>query len=182
MKNGLLKLGDFGIARLLNTTSDMASTVIGTPYYLSPEIVQSNKYGFATDIWSLGVVLYELCSLRPPFNGQSLHMLAMQIVSGIFEDLPGCYSSELKKLVKCLLTVDETKRPTINELIRLPIIAERAQMLLSDDVFRAEFSHTVLHSHNVFDQLKLNAQEVKNSQQEDVSYQQEEGCASGYVD
>jgi NIMA (never in mitosis gene a)-related kinase 1/4/5 len=69
MKNGLLKLGDFGIARVLNKTSDMASTVVGTPYYLSPEIVQSNKYGFATDIWSLGVVLYELCALRPPFNG-----------------------------------------------------------------------------------------------------------------
>lgn len=84
MKSGLLKLGDFGIARVLNTTQDMASTIVGTPYYLSPEIVQSNKYGFSTDIWSLGVLLYEMCALRPPFNGTNLHMLAMQIVSGLY--------------------------------------------------------------------------------------------------
>lgn len=77
VKNGLLKLGDFGIARVLNQTSEMAATVVGTPYYLSPEIVQSNKYGFPTDIWSLGVLLYEICALRPPFNGANLHMLAM---------------------------------------------------------------------------------------------------------
>jgi NIMA (never in mitosis gene a)-related kinase len=77
MKNGILKLGDFGIARVLNTTSDMAETVIGTPYYLSPEIVQSNKYGFPTDIWSLGVLFYEICALRPPFNGNNLHTLAI---------------------------------------------------------------------------------------------------------
>jgi NIMA (never in mitosis gene a)-related kinase len=77
VRNGLLKLGDFGIARVLNQTSEMAETVVGTPYYLSPEIVQSNKYGFPTDIWSLGVLLYEMCALRPPFNGANLHMLAM---------------------------------------------------------------------------------------------------------
>lgn len=126
MKNGLLKLGDFGIARVLNSTTDMAATVVGTPYYLSPEIVQSNKYGFMTDIWSLGVLLYEICALRPPFNGQNLHMLAMQIVSGLYPQVPDSFSPEVKKLIKAMLTVDETRRPNINELIRIPIIAKRA--------------------------------------------------------
>ena len=68
-KSGLVKLGDFGIARVLSSTAEMAATVVGTPYYLSPEIVQSNTYGFKTDIWSIGVLLYEMCALRPPFNG-----------------------------------------------------------------------------------------------------------------
>merc|ERR1712151_320983 len=76
-KSGLTKLGDFGIARVLSTTTEMAATVVGTPYYLSPEIVQSNRYGFKTDVWSIGVLLYEMCALRPPFNGQNLHMLAI---------------------------------------------------------------------------------------------------------
>ena len=68
-KSGLLKLGDFGIARVLTSTTEMAATVVGTPYYLSPEIVQSNSYGFKTDVWSVGILLYEMCALRPPFNG-----------------------------------------------------------------------------------------------------------------
>lgn len=56
------KLGDFGIARVLNFTHEKAKTMVGTPYYLSPEIVESKPYNFKSDIWSLGVVLYELCA------------------------------------------------------------------------------------------------------------------------
>ena len=55
----------------------MAATVVGTPYYLSPEIVQSNTYDYKTDVWSIGVLLYEMMALRPPFNGQNLHQLAI---------------------------------------------------------------------------------------------------------
>ena len=56
--------------------------MVGTPYYLSPEIVQSKPYNAKTDIWSLGVMLYELCALRPPFDGPSIHVLSMKIVRG----------------------------------------------------------------------------------------------------
>jgi NIMA (never in mitosis gene a)-related kinase len=82
MANGMAKLGDFGVARVMSNTKDMAATVIGTPYYLSPEIVQSNTYDFKTDMWSMGVLLYEMCMLKPPFNGENLHTLAIQIVNG----------------------------------------------------------------------------------------------------
>lgn len=62
-KRGILKLGDFGIARVLSNTKSRAKTVVGTPYYLSPEIIRSEGYSFKSDIWSLGVLLYEMAAL-----------------------------------------------------------------------------------------------------------------------
>ena len=62
-KKGMVKLGDFGIARVLSNTRSKAKTVVGTPYYLSPEIIKSESYSFKSDIWSLGVLLYEMAAL-----------------------------------------------------------------------------------------------------------------------
>ena len=146
LKNGMIKLGDFGIARVLKCTTEMAATVVGTPYYLSPEIVQSNTYDFKTDIWSIGVLLYEMCALRPPFNGQNLHQLAIQIVSGRYTALDtNRYSPGLIKLVDALLRVDVEERPSINELLKFPILRHRIRQIMSDELFYEEFSHTVLH-------------------------------------
>ena len=75
-KRGIIKLGDFGIARVLSNTRSRAKTVVGTPYYLSPEIIRQEGYSFKSDIWSLGVLLYEMAALQPPFNAGSLHQLA----------------------------------------------------------------------------------------------------------
>ena len=55
MKDNFLKVGDFGIAKVLNHTRDHCKTMVGTPYYLSPEIIESVQYSFKTDIWSLGL-------------------------------------------------------------------------------------------------------------------------------
>ena len=78
-RSGIVKLGDLGIARVLTHTKEFAKTMVGTPYYLSPEIVANRPYSFKSDIWSMGVMLYELCALKPPFDGTSLHMLGMRI-------------------------------------------------------------------------------------------------------
>jgi NIMA (never in mitosis gene a)-related kinase len=105
-KDGIIKLGDFGIARVLNHTREKCKTMVGTPYYLSPEIIDSRDYSFKTDIWSLGVILYELCALKPPFNAESLHGLALKIVRGQYNPLPDKFSSNVKNLIKNLLNVD----------------------------------------------------------------------------
>lgn len=61
--NNTLKLGDFGISKVLENTNDQALTVQGTPYYMSPEVCQSKPYTYTSDVWALGCILYELCTL-----------------------------------------------------------------------------------------------------------------------
>jgi len=63
-KEGIIKVGDFGVSFCLNSTSSQAGTRIGTPYYLSPEIIDAKPYSFENDVWSIGVILYEMCILQ----------------------------------------------------------------------------------------------------------------------
>ena len=116
---GIIKLGDFGIARILNSTHANAKTMVGTPYYLAPELVQSKPYSFEADLWSLGVILYELAALKPPFNATNLHALALKIVKGSYSPLPAQYSQELKKMVSQLLTVDPSKRIKVKDMLSI---------------------------------------------------------------
>lgn len=116
-KANTLKLGDFGIARVLNKTQDKARTVVGTPYYLSPEIIENKPYSFKSDIWSMGVLLYEMCALAPPFNANSLQMLALKIVKGSYQPITTNYSKELKGLISEILHIDPNKRPYVGEIL-----------------------------------------------------------------
>eukprot|EP00960_Hanusia_phi_P066356 766383-Hanusia_phi.AAC.3 len=74
------ELGDFGIAKVLEGTLEMAKTVIGTPYYMSPELFRNQPYSFKSDIWSLGCVLYEIVSLRHAFEARDMNSLVQKIL------------------------------------------------------------------------------------------------------
>ena len=82
---GLVKLGDFGIAKVLDATDGQAQTQIGTPYYLSPEICDSRPYGRKSDVWSLGCILFELTSLELPFQANSLPALIVKVITSNFK-------------------------------------------------------------------------------------------------
>ena len=160
-KEGLVKLGDFGIAKCLDTTLDKAKTLIGTPYYLSPEIINDQPYDFSSDIWALGVLLYEMCDLKMPFEGKNLPQLYMKIANGSFPPLNNKnLSKDLKNLVNCLLNVDCKMRPNIHEILKKNIIHCRIKNFLSEMEFNNEFSHTILHNYNVKDNNKIH--ELKN--------------------
>ncbi len=98
---GIVKLGDFGIAKVLDTSGDQARTQIGTPFYLSPEICESEPYGRSSDIWSLGVVLYELLTLEMPFSAQSLPALVVKICTAdpSWKKIEDNYSPQILALV-----------------------------------------------------------------------------------
>jgi serine/threonine protein kinase len=76
----VLKIGDFGISKMLSHTGQLAVTRIGTPYYLSPEVCEGRPYHMASDVWSLGCILYEMCSLTHAFSANRIEDLTLKIV------------------------------------------------------------------------------------------------------
>lgn len=98
-----MKLGDFGISKVLEHTSGQAVTVVGTPYYMSPEVCQNDPYSFKSDVWALGCVLYELCTLKHAFSADNLLGLVYKIVRDTQDPIPSIYSKELQGLINDLL-------------------------------------------------------------------------------
>ena len=78
---GEVRLGDFGISRVLNETLGVANTCVGTPLYLAPELINGESYGGSCDMWSLGCVLHELCALEPPFTARTAPALYLKVSS-----------------------------------------------------------------------------------------------------
>uniref|UniRef100_A0A8C3Q5W8 non-specific serine/threonine protein kinase n=1 Tax=Geospiza parvula TaxID=87175 RepID=A0A8C3Q5W8_GEOPR len=138
------KLGDFGIARQLNSTTEFAHTCVGTPYYLSPEICENRPYNNKTDIWSLGCVLYELCALKHPFQGNSLHELVLKICRGCFQPVSPNYSYDLRILISQLFKISPRDRPSINSVLRKPFLQKLVLRYLPPEVAREELSHSVV--------------------------------------
>lgn len=114
-----IKLGDFGLARVLNENSTFAQTHVGTPYYMSPEQITEARYNEKSDIWSLGCLVYELAALKPPFEASNHLALAMKIRSGKFDRIPLRYSEDLQKVIRNMLEIDAQKRVSIVDLINL---------------------------------------------------------------
>ncbi|XP_043548083.1 serine/threonine-protein kinase Nek5-like isoform X2 [Chiloscyllium plagiosum] len=144
-KGVTVKLGDFGIARMLNNTMDLAHTCIGTPYYLSPEICANQPYNNKTDIWSLGCVLYELATLNHPFEGNNLHQLVVRICRGRYAPVNSRYTYDLRMLLAQLFKVNPRDRPSINSILRKKFLEKRIRKYLSPELIKEEFSHTVIH-------------------------------------
>ncbi|OJJ69970.1 hypothetical protein ASPBRDRAFT_130353 [Aspergillus brasiliensis CBS 101740] len=116
-----VKLGDFGLSKLMNS-HDFASTYVGTPFYMSPEICAAEKYTLRSDIWAVGCIMYELCQREPPFNARTHIQLVQRIREGKFAPLPDFYSPELKNVIANCLRVNPDHRPDTAALINLPII------------------------------------------------------------
>lgn len=124
-KENNLKLGDFGLSRELSSESHFAYSHVGTPYYMSPEQIDENRYNEKSDIWSLGCFLYEITTFKPPFEAKNQIMLAMRIKSGKVDKIDRKYSEELWRVITWMLTVNPDKRPNSDELLNIPEVCIR---------------------------------------------------------
>lgn len=138
-KDGTVQLGDFGIARVLNSTVELARTCIGTPYYLSPEICENKPYNNKSDIWALGCVLYELCTLKHAFEAGNMKNLVLKIISGSFPPVSPHYSYDLRSLLSQLFKRNPRDRPSVNSILEKGFIAKRIEKFLSPQLIAEEF-------------------------------------------
>lgn len=150
----MIKLGDFGIARVLRNTAELASTQIGTPYYMPPEIMDNKKYNSKADMWSLGVVLHETMCLRLPFQGSNIKQLVVSIMRLEPAPPPAVFSQSLRDVLKALLSKAPRARPSVAQVLAAPVVRSRISAFLDEAQLHGEFSHTVLHGAHILGAAK----------------------------
>ena len=127
LKKGMgVKIGDLGVAKELQQLK-FATTVIGTPYYLSPEMCEDKPYNDKSDVWALGCILYELCTFKHPFNARSQGALIMKIIKEKQEPILKCYSKDLQFLIDSILEKNDKIRPSCKEILSMSSVVNWAK-------------------------------------------------------
>ncbi|XP_063766411.1 LOW QUALITY PROTEIN: serine/threonine-protein kinase Nek4 [Eleginops maclovinus] len=129
-KTNIIKVGDLGIARVLENQNDMASTLIGTPYYMSPELFSNKPYNHKSDVWALGCCVYEMSTLKHAFNAKDMNSLVYRIVEGKLPQMPSRYDPQLGDLIKSMLCKRPEDRPDVKLILRQPYIKRQIAMFL----------------------------------------------------
>ncbi|KAK6488934.1 serine/threonine-protein kinase Nek2 [Huso huso] len=160
-----VKLGDFGLARILNHDTSFAKTYVGTPYYMSPEQINRMSYNEKSDIWSLGCLLYELCALSPPFTAYNQKDLAEKIREGKFRRIPYRYSEELNTVLSRMLNLKDYLRPSVEAIIQNPLIeemvAEEQRKNVEKNRRRSTDNEKIEPSDSLAAELKLKEQQLQ---------------------
>eukprot|EP00435_Cladocopium_sp_Y103_P056293 s113_g19.t1 len=146
-KAGNLKMGDFGIAKVLSSTQAIARTAIGTPYYLSPEVCQEKPYAWPADIWAMGVILYELCALKLPFDGGS-NMVILE------------YSTFVRGLCTEMLNKVPAKRPTAGAILSRGPLQSIVQSFFEEARAKARESQEALPAVQLVKEPELQSSKV----------------------
>ena len=128
-KNGDAKIGDLNVSKV--TRAGVGHTQTGTPYYASPEVWNDSPYDNKSDIWSLGCVLYEMITLKPPFRAQDMEGLYKRVIKGQYSRIPERFSNDLFQIIQFLLQVNPKLRPSCEQILNHPIIQKRIEYFKS---------------------------------------------------
>ncbi|XP_007500539.1 serine/threonine-protein kinase Nek4 isoform X2 [Monodelphis domestica] len=140
-RTNIIKVGDLGIARVLENQYDMASTLIGTPYYMSPELFSNKPYNYKSDVWALGCCVYEMATLKHAFNAKDMNSLVYRIIEGKPPPVPKEYSPQLAELIRTMLNKKPEERPSVRSILRQPYIKRHIALFLEITKARTSKSH-----------------------------------------
>ncbi|CAM9178588.1 unnamed protein product [Ectocarpus sp. 8 AP-2014] len=124
---GQVKVGDLGLGRVMNADDELAYSKVGTPLYMSVEVLGGGGYSWKSDVWSLGCVLYELAMLRSPFKSESLSLYSLykKISSGDYPPMLAYYSEELRALATGMINTNPDERPSVHEAHSIALAMKR---------------------------------------------------------
>ena len=120
-----VKIGDLGVSKIVdendkeNNWASWHEEKVGTPLYFAPELVKEKNYDYKVDIWALGVIMYYLTSLYPPFGGDSIPELNNQILNLTPKELPKYYTTRFKTLIYSFLSKNPKDRPSSEQALNL---------------------------------------------------------------
>ncbi|XP_070594753.1 serine/threonine-protein kinase Nek4 isoform X7 [Erythrolamprus reginae] len=140
-RSNIIKVGDLGIARVLDNQHDMARTLIGTPYYMSPELFSNRPYNYKSDVWALGCCAYEMATLKHAFNAKDMNSLVYRIIEGKLPPMPKDYSIELKELIRTMLSKKPEERPSVRSILRQPYIKQQISLFLEATKAKTSKNH-----------------------------------------
>ncbi|CAG9459958.1 unnamed protein product [Pedinophyceae sp. YPF-701] len=117
--SGSVKIGDLGLSRYLSSQTVQVQSMVGTPCYMSPEVIRGLPYEFSSDVWGLGCLLYEMAALRNPFVGPKLnyYTLGKKIASCQYDPLPESAPESVREMVGLLLRADPAERPSVEQIL-----------------------------------------------------------------
>ena len=143
-QGGICKLGDLNVSKVAR--KGLGYTQTGTPYYASPEVWEEKPYDSKSDVWSLGCVIYEMITLRPPFQAKSMEELYKKVMRGIYPKINNKnYSEDLSDALKLMIQVEAGARPTCEELLKMPMISKRIEFFNENKELESEDSNNSLN-------------------------------------
>ena len=161
-REGIVKLGDFGVSTQLMHSFSKKISKIGTPIYMSPEVIMQNKYNYKCDIWSLGITAIEMAEGEPPFSKIKPYLVLKKIITQPPKGLKNKdkWSDDFNDFIEKCLIYEPNERPSAKELLKHSFIVKnnKGNKLISELI------------NNCFDDLVFYRKKIL----EDSNYEEEE--------